>query len=160
MPENDLKKTDSKTAEDIGSEIKAGEKLNPKVVSSDSSGLDMDTLKSAFTKLKEQYDAIADQLKAREQEDAETVRNVIIQKTKDWKKPFSAEELKGASLEDLDQLHLFIQRAPDAVPVTDSKIVEKVSDQISNKKARLYPKLTSDTKPYQSETHRFQIGSK
>lgn len=152
MPEE--KKPEVKSEEDT-SKIIVG-KTEPKIVSTDSDGLDINTIKQAFVQLKSQYDTVLEQLHAREQEDAQTVRQVIINKTKDWKKPFEMQELKDASLEDLDQLHLFIQRAPDAVQQKDNTIVDKVSAQVV--KARIWPKLTSDAKPYESQQHRFQIG--
>jgi len=156
MPEEKKPEVAPNQQADDTSKVIVGKADPPKLVSTDADGLDINTIKQAFIQLKAEHDAVLEQLRARQEEDAQTVRNVIVNKTKDWKKPFTLDELKDASLDDLDQLHLFIQRAPDPIPQKDNTIVDKVAAQVI--KARIWPKLTSDTKPYESQQHRFIIG--
>lgn len=153
---NDDKKKDTDTS---GlSEVKTGAPVVAvKPVSADNEGLDMNTLKQAFMQLKARNDALEAKLAERENEDADTVRKVIIQKTTGWKRPFTMDEIKDGTLEDLDRLNELIDRAPEAPEKHEDKI-EKVSTQLGVGKTRLFPKLSSDSKPYDTATHKFSIG--
>ena len=122
----------------------------------DENNVDIEQMQSI---IQEQSDMIADLsaiVEARDAEDAEITRNLIVSKTKDWKSPFTYDELVEFSKDELDDLHMFVCRVGRR-DLTDQESTKDEAPKYD--KVRRFPKLSGrdDAGNYQTANHVFKL---
>jgi uncharacterized protein YaaN involved in tellurite resistance len=120
----------------------------------DENGIDIETMQEMIKKQAQLITELSTVVKARDTEDAEITRNLIISRTKKWLKPFSYDELVDFGKDDLDDLQKFVNRV-GRVDLTEVDESPRVS---VTKAVRKFPKLSKDNDPYDMNQHSFALG--
>lgn len=106
----------------------------------DDNGIDIEQMQEVIKKQSKIIDNLSAIVEARDAEDAEITRKLIVSKTKRWNTPFTYDELVEFSKDDLDDLHKFVAR----VGRKDLREeIDEAPEKTVYKAVRKFPKLSS-----------------
>jgi len=121
----------------------------------DESGVDIEQMQDIIKRQATMIDKLAQKVEARDAEDADVTRKLIVQKSKKWVVPFGADELIEFAKDELDDLHKFVCR----VGRNDLREIDEAPNVTVYNAARKFPKMSRDDGvAYSANHHSFKIG--
>lgn len=120
----------------------------------DENGVDLEAMQDMIRRQAKMIEDLSIVVKARDSEDAEITRKLIVSKSHKWDKAFTYDELIEYEKDELDDLHKFVCR----VGKVNLSEIDELPTSTLVKAARRFPKLSQDKmERYETGVHKFSI---